>query len=646
MKQGKLMRARFPQRGIKFLALWGTVAVLGWLSRLPGLAPAEYAEMATRFRFERENFPRAGASARSLRNVNPALQRINGWISTVGAGLALGDLDGDGLSNDACLVDPRSHTVVVTPVPGTGDRYQPFQLNVEPLAYDPASMAPMGCLILDLNEDGLPDLMVYYWGRTPVAFLQKQSRTPAPLSRPNFVPQELVPGNERWYTNAGLAADIDGDGHFDLIFGNYFPDGSMVLGNAGWVQMQASMSHAGNGGSKPILLWKSATGGEGPSVQFARVSDADSALGTGWTLAMAACDIDGDLRSDLYIANDFGPDVLLHNLSRPGHVQFQRLHGRRGLATPKSKVLGRDSFKGMGVDCADLNGDGWPDFMVGNITDEYALMESNFVFLSTGEFQALDSGMAPYREQSETLGLARSGWSWDVRFGDFNNSGVPQILQATGFLKGSVNRWPELQELAMGNDLMLRNPAHWSRFGPGDDLSGGNHDHFYVRSRSGRYFDMAAAVGLDEPYVTRGIAVADVDGDGRLDFALANQWADSVFVHNLSTGTGAFLGLHVLLAIKPVPSMIHAGHRAAQGSPALGARVTVYLPDDKKLVESVDGGNGHSGKSSPDIHFGLGALSKQKLRVAFDWRDRQGIIRHMETWLEPGWYSVLLGSDK
>jgi enediyne biosynthesis protein E4 len=639
------MRSRFIQSGIKFVALWGIVAILGWLARLPGLSPAESAAMATRFHFERTNFPGGGVSARSLRDVNPAFQRINGWISTVGAGIALGDLDGDGLSNDACLVDPRTNAVIIMPVPGSGDRYRRFQLDLEPLAYDPSSMAPMGCLILDLNEDGLRDLVVYYWGRTPVAFLQKQSQTAAPLSGANFVPQDLVAGNERWYTNSGLAADIDGDGHFDLVFGNYFPDGSMVLGNAGWVEMQASMSRAGNGGSKPILLWKSATSGENPTVRFALMADAESAFGTGWTLAMAACDIDGDLRPDLYIANDFGPDVLLHNLSRPGYVQFQRLRGRRGLTTPKSKVLGQDSFKGMGVDCADLNGDGWPDFMVGNITDDYALMESNLVFLSTGDFSAMDSGVAPYNEQSEELGLARSGWSWDVRFGDFDNSGFPQILQATGFLKGSVNRWPELQELAMGNDLMLRNPAHWPRFGPSDDLSGSNHDRFYVRSRSGKYFDLATAAGLGEPYVTRGIAVADVDGDGRLDFALANQWANSVFVHNLSEGAGAFLGLHVLLTTVQGPSIVHAGHSGGrQGSPALGARVTVYLPDGKRLIKSVDGGNGHSGKSSPDLHFGLGALASQKLHVAFDWRDRHGSVRHTETQLMPGWYTVLLGS--
>jgi hypothetical protein len=78
----------------------------------------------------------------------------------------------------------------------------------------------------------------------------------------------------------------------------------------------------------------------------------------------------------------------------------------------------------------------------------------------------------------------------------------------------------------------------------------------------------------------------------------------------------------------------------------LGARVTVYLPDGRKLVEQVDGGNGHSGKSSPDLHFGLGAVGSRNLRVAFDWRDRQGSVRHQETSLTPGWHTVLLGSSE
>lgn len=639
-------QSRLLKLAVKPLVLWGAVAALGWLARPPNLAPAEASAMAQRFAFAREAFPRLSSSARTVRAVNPRLQTIRAWISTVGAGVAVGDLDGDGLSNDACLVDPRSDDVIVTPVPGTGARYLPFALRPDPLPYDASSMAPMGCLLVDLNEDGLRDVVVYYWGRTPVAFLRRATPSQSGLTAASFVARELVTGGERWYTNAGLAADVDGDGHIDLVFGNYFPEGSMILGEHGWVEMQASMSRAANGGSKPVLLWKSATTGTEPTVSFSRAPDLDSATGHGWTLAMAACDIDGDLLPDLYIANDYGPDVLLHNVSSPGHVAFERLRGYRGLTTPKSKVLGQDSFKGMGVDCADLNHDGYPDFMVGNITDTYALEESNLVFMSTGDMKAIKAGVAPYRERGESMGLARSGWSWDVRFGDFDNDGVPEIVQATGFLKGSTTRWPELQELAMGNDLMLHGPEHWPRFAPGDDLSGGNHDRFYVRSSSGRYFDLSSAVGLGEPYITRGVAVADVDGDGRLDFVIANQWADSYVFHNVSSSTGDYLGLHLLLPVAAAPLAIHDGHVAGVPAyPALGARVTVYLPDGRRLVEQVDGGNGHSGKSSPDLHFGLGNIGRRDLRVVIDWRDRQGTIRHHEASLLPGWHTVLLGSE-
>ena len=65
----------------------------------------------------------------------------------------------------------------------------------------------MSCVPGDLNEDGLTDVLVYYWGRTPLAFLRREgSQAPAldssRLRATNYTIQALVPGGERWYTNA------------------------------------------------------------------------------------------------------------------------------------------------------------------------------------------------------------------------------------------------------------------------------------------------------------------------------------------------------------------------------------------------------------------------------------------------------------
>jgi hypothetical protein len=58
-------------------------------------------------------------------------------------------------------------------------------------------------------------------------------------------------------------------------------------------------------------------------------------------LALGAADLDGDLMPELYFANDFGPDRLLHNRSTPGHLNFALLEGERKFTTPSSKVLGK-----------------------------------------------------------------------------------------------------------------------------------------------------------------------------------------------------------------------------------------------------------------------------------------------------------------
>ena len=99
---------------------------------------------------------------------------------------------------------------------------------------------------------------------------------------------------------------------------------------------------------------------------------------------------------------------MLHNRSRRGELRFAVLEGKKSLTTPNSKVLGRDSFKGMGVDFGDLNGDGNFDILVSNIATPFALEESHFVFLSTGASGQMKTGKAPYVDRSEDLGLSRS----------------------------------------------------------------------------------------------------------------------------------------------------------------------------------------------------------------------------------------------
>jgi hypothetical protein len=631
------------------------------LTRLPELSTAERRELAGQIHFKKLSLPEiAGPEMRSFRPVNPSLEHIAGWISSLGAAVSLNDLDGDGLPNDICYVDTRTDQVIVAPVPGTAPRYQPFVLDPGPELFDRNTMAPMGCLPGDLNEDGLMDVIIYYWGRTPLAFLKVDGTSKPSLNSSSYRVQEIVPGGERWYTNAATLADLDGDGHADLIIGNYFEDGARILDAKARDadHMQHSMSRAFNGGHNYLLRWESAANGAGSSVRYEVMSgsiegDEDGRFSNGWTLAVGAADLDGDLLPEIYFANDFGPDCLLHNRSTPGRFHFAPLEGTKTLTTPNSKVLGRDSFKGMGVDFADLNGDGVPDIFVSNLAEEHALEESHFAFISAGRTEAMKRGIAPYTDNSESLGLSRSGWGWDIKLGDFNNDGQLEIMQATGFLNGEVNRWPELHELAMGNDQLLQHPAVWPRFMAGNDcLSCHDHTPFFMLARDGRYYDVAPELGLDTAQVSRGIATADVDGDGLLDFAIANQWSASYFYHNESFRAGAFLGLHLRLPVNQASgatTVVSPGHpsHGFLSRAAIGAQAIVSLPDGRKLVAQVDGGNGHSGKRTQDIQFGLGAVApNQKLSVLLTWRDAKGKVRRQSLQLMPGWYTVILGQTE
>jgi enediyne biosynthesis protein E4 len=618
---------------------------------------ANMEDLAGQFAFSRHSLPEvSGPTPRHIRNMHPRLRDLASYLSSFGGGVAFGDLDQDGLPNDVCYVDARTDQVIVAPVPGTGNRYRPFALSFEAggrKLSDPETMAPAGCLPADLDEDGRMDLIVFMWGRTPLAFLWRPVEgSDQPLGQQNFVPVEIIPGGAVWNTTSITLADLDGDGHLEMVVTNYFADGEEPLNPKATtpVNMPDSFGQAFNGGGVRIFRCLPQESVSGGTVGCAEVPDALPAdLPRGWGVAVGAYDLDGDLLPEIYVANDYGADRLLWNRSTPGRMRFELVEGERSLTKPLSLVIGRDGYHSMGVDFADLNGDGIPDIFVSNITVPRAPIEAQVLFLSTASSFAakVAKGIAPYVEGAEALGLARSGWAWDVRIDDFNNDGVLEVLQAVGFVKGSVDRWPELAEVALGNDALVKYPSLWHRFMPGDDISGHERNPFYTRVGK-RYVDIAAQIGFGEEDPSRGIAVADVDGDGKLDIAVGNMWGPSTYYHNECQRCGNFLGLHLRLPVAGTMAAAtteRSGHpdKGLWGRPAIGAAVTVRTPGGFSMTRQVDGGNGHVGKRSPDLHFGLGAETGA-VQVEIKWRDATGAPRKETLQLSPGWHTVLLAS--
>lgn len=346
------------------------------------------------------------------------LTRLGDFSLTGHHGLAVGDVNGDGLE-DIYVCDGGS-------LPNRLYLQQDDGTVVDGSAEAGVDWLEdsRSALLVDLDNDGDEDLVVATIAM--VIFLENDGMGIFSLRGGH-------PGAP--YPFSLSAADFDNDGLLD-IYVCVYSAGDNVEGRGFEVNAPRPFNDAANGGRNVLLKNLGEFG----------FSDATAAVGldvdnSRWSFAAAWEDFDRDGDPDLYVANDFGRNCLYRNESG----RFQQVADELGV---------EDMASGMSVAWGDYNRDGDPDLYVGNMFSAAGSRISRQKLFAADSDPALvgklrrmargnslfASGQgkegAGFRDVSEASRSHLGKWAWSSGFGDLNNDGWEDLVISNGFLTG------------------------------------------------------------------------------------------------------------------------------------------------------------------------------------------------------------------
>lgn len=482
----------------------------------------------------------------------------------MGSGVCFTDVDGDG-RDDLFFVDQ----VPLDPAKRSGPARNALFLNRGDgtFAAVPSSAVPqgppsgMGCLFLDPDGSGRRDLVLTGWEGTVYHRALGGGRFAEATAASGL-------GDPRWSAGA-CAADYDGDGRPDLYVPRY------VDFRRDRVPARAAAERGGY--TIPVALSPHAFPPTGSSLYRGlgggRWAETTARAGvgnpTGKALQCSFVDLDQDGRPDLYVADDVTPDVLFRN--RGG-----------AFADATNEAWLGDVKSSMGLAHGDADGDGDEDMAV----TQWIAHEKSLYLNLLAERRGKDAPghRLHFADGNAAAGLGEStldNVGWGVAFFDYDDDGRLDLMIANG---------STFEDRAHPQTLVPQRLQLFHNEGDGTFRE--------VGDQAGPAFRV--------PVNARGLAVADYDGDGRLDVAVSVNGGRALLLRNaLSTGN------HWLeLSLRGAGAM----------RDAIGARVVLTLPDGSRRSRVVSAGGSYLSQHSFVVHFGLGKAARAS-RVEVLWPD-------------------------
>lgn len=420
----------------------------------------------------------------------------------------------------------------------------------------------MGSVWGDYDNDGWEDLFLYKWGR-PELFHNDAGRGFTRVADKGWLPSWVNANTAIWF-------DYDVDGRLDLFLGGYYAEDVDLWHLKNTRMMPESFEYATNGGRK--YLFRNL--GDGVFEEVSQKLGIDTRR---WALAAVAADLRGTGRPDLFIANDYGISELYFNDGN----QFREVGRQTGVGfSPKS---------GMNAAVADILNTGKYSIYVSNISEESVLIQGNNLWVprdgTTGD-------KLQYDNLARDMNVEMGGWSFGAQFGDLNNDGTLDLYLVNGYISAdrNANYWYDFSKIAGGNSTIIADAALWPAM-EGRSLSGYQQKRVWLNDGSGRFINVAQAVGANDLHDGRAVALVDLWNRGVLDVVVANQKGPLLIYKNTAATENQWIDFEL--------------EGSSSNRSAIGAEVRLFW-NGRQQVQNVSGGSGFCAQNQRRLHFGLG----------------------------------------